>query len=53
MIPPYTEDWFCVYCYDDKKDKRIPLSHQFVFLMVWHLVVNGTVDAVFCRGLAL
>ena len=20
MMPPYTEDWFCVYCYDDKKD---------------------------------
>ena len=20
MMPPYTEDWFCVYCYDDVKD---------------------------------
>ena len=53
MMPPYTEDWFCVYCYDDKKDTTEFQYHINLYCSVWHPVVNGAVDAVFCRGLAL
>ena len=53
MTPPYTEDWFSVYCNDDVKDTMEFHYHITLYCSVRRPVRNGTVDAVFCRGLAL